>query len=517
MKTLQIRYSRRGGGLGLLRSKAFHLTGTGLAVSVLMILFLRAAQVRAADTTVVETRRLLPSNIQAGHKVGTVAVNETGDLVIVGNSQDVRGAVFIFERNLGGAGAWQERKMMRSPDQLIYDRFGWAPEISGDILAVNTRPNGGLARTTGTVYLYQRHRGGMDNWGLVTRHTGSGDDRFGLAIDVLGDVLVVGAPWDDQAGNDAGACYVYSRDHGGTDNWGLVTKMFSPDAGAGQEFGHWPRLSGDTLVVSEAFDSNSGGMSPGVFVYQRVEGGVNPFELVRKITPSVAGLYDVENSPVGPPVAIDGDLMVVGTSWDDTIQVNVGAAFIYERNAGGPGNWGRVKKVFPSQPSLSLRFGSRVAAYADMVAVSAFGTTGDRKPGAVYLFKRDMGGEDNWGEVARIVPSDASLDDDAFGCCRTAFRNGLLVVPSFWDDAYGVDSGSVFLFQVFDLPRLMMTPDSQGASVTWSEDPGVSFLLEHSTSALGAPWEPVPGGDSSPVRVMTDGSAGFYRLRAILP
>ncbi|MCG8404488.1 MAG: FG-GAP repeat protein [Phycisphaerales bacterium] len=56
------------------------------------------------------------------------------------------------------------------------------------------------------------------------------EDQFGHSIGVDTDVVVVGAPCEDDTGNDSGAAYVFERDEGGLNNWGQVAKLVASDA-----------------------------------------------------------------------------------------------------------------------------------------------------------------------------------------------------------------------------------------------------------------------------------------------
>ncbi|MEZ4904855.1 MAG: FG-GAP repeat protein [Spirosomataceae bacterium] len=80
-----------------------------------------------------------------------------------------------------------------------------------------------------------------NNWGLIKKiingaGTNTADqlfisintgnfDLFGFSIGLSNNTLVVGARFDDQGGGDRGAVYVFGKDTGGIDNWGLVKKV----------------------------------------------------------------------------------------------------------------------------------------------------------------------------------------------------------------------------------------------------------------------------------------------------
>jgi hypothetical protein len=53
-------------------------------------------------------------------------------------------------------------------------------------------------------------------WGQCQRaklaaDDGAPDDWFGYAVDVSGDVTVIGAPFDDDHGSNSGAVYIFER------------------------------------------------------------------------------------------------------------------------------------------------------------------------------------------------------------------------------------------------------------------------------------------------------------------
>lgn len=81
------------------------------------------------------------------------------------------------------------------------------------------------------------------------------DDFAGFAVDLQGDVLVVGAPGDDSIGQDTGTVFVYERDDNGTptdptdDLWNLTHQLSASDAAPGDEFGVGVALDGDLLAV----------------------------------------------------------------------------------------------------------------------------------------------------------------------------------------------------------------------------------------------------------------------------
>src|SRR5262249_38752633 len=91
-----------------------------------------------------------------------------------------------------------------------------------------------------------------------------------------------------------------------------------------------------------------------------------------------------------------------------------GSAYVFERNQGGADQWGEVKHLFPSDAAANdgLFFGNSVGISGDTIVVGAPGNdVVNLNQGAAYVFQRDQGGAGNWGEVTELNASDGANDD----------------------------------------------------------------------------------------------------------
>ncbi len=66
------------------------------------------------------------------------------------------------------------------------------------------------------------------------------------------------------------------------------------------------------------------------------------------------------NDAFGYTVGISGSTAIVGARYEDTTQPDSGAAYIFERNTGGANNWGQVKMLKASTPGNNDQFGFSV-------------------------------------------------------------------------------------------------------------------------------------------------------------
>jgi len=120
-------------------------------------------------------------------------------------------------------------------------------------------------------------------------------------------------------------------------------------------------------------------------------GPANPvFAQVKKFT----GSDTVANDFFAGTVAISGDTIVAGCP----LSGGTGATYIFERNQGGPDSWGQVKKLTPPSAPNDTE-GDIVAIDGDTLVVGVQNGTAN---GIAYVFERNAGGTENWGQVAQI-------------------------------------------------------------------------------------------------------------------
>ncbi len=290
----------------------------------------------------------------------------------------------------------------------------------------------------------------------LTASDAAAEDEFGYSVSISGDTAVVGAYLDDDAGSQSGSAYVFERNQGGADNWGEVKKLTASDAAAEDEFGYSVSISGDTAVVGAYLNDDAGPQSGSAYIFERNQGGPDNWGEVKKLTTSDA----IAGETFGWSVSISGDTIVVGAYLDDA--GNSGSAYVFARNQGGADNWGEVKKLTASDTTSGDVFGFSVSISGDTIGVGAPGND-DACPadpacrsGSAYVFARNQGGADNWGEVTKFTDSNAVANDE-YGY-SVSVSGDTIVVGARWDDDAGSDSGSAFVFE-----------RNQGGADNWGE------------------------------------------------
>lgn len=404
------------------------------SLSTVVFLTAAVAATAAAAPTFSQRARILAPDYDGSAGFGS-AVSISGDTMLAGAPFDgmigsITGAAYIFERSPGDPDTWiPVIKLEFDGDQN--DLFGAAVALDGDIAVVGAYGDDDVGSQSGAVYVFQRDAGGADAWGLVAKLIGSGVaplDEFGAAVAISGDTIVAGARRNDDAGTNSGTAFLFQRDFGGPDTWGEVARLTALDADDFDRFGGGLAIEGDTVVVNAS--ENGGGA---VYIYDRDLGGPNNWGLRLQIAdrpPSGA---------FGVSVAIDGDTLAVGAA---------GSVAVYERDSGGPDVWGRVAvAVGIDLGPEDIVFGSALSLSGDSLAVG-YQSDDDLgiRVGSAYVFGRDVGGAGSWGQIAKLTAADFDTFDD-FGGTLAISGDTLVVGAPGKDESDDLSVGAAYVFR----------------------------------------------------------------------
>ena len=127
------------------------------------------------------------------------------------------------------------------------DYFGFSVALEDDTLAIGAP---GADGNTGAVYLYARTGGAVTLQKVLIPDDQMPGDLFGYSVDLDDGRLIVGAPWNDDKGVNAGAVYIFDVSTSPID---LVGKFYSVDELAGEEFGTTVGIDGDVFIAGSPY------------------------------------------------------------------------------------------------------------------------------------------------------------------------------------------------------------------------------------------------------------------------
>jgi len=424
-----------------------------------------------------QMKKIVAADRAADDRFGvSVAISDT--LLLVGapyekedangmNTLNGAGSAYLFSKNGGGADFWGQVKKIVAIDRATNDNFGYAVSMSGNIAVVGapTADEGGTVTDCGAVYIFSKDQDGLNYWGLVKKVTEpqkENADKYGKSLVINGTTLLVSAPQENQDpyGNNpvvyAGSAFFLEQNSGGVNQWGIQQKIALKDYVANQHYGNAVAMEGDFAVISgmddfaDANGQNHTKQAGAAWIFKNVNG---QWTLVKKLVAPDRNAFD----NFGFTVAINGPNIVVGAYLHDLdgnganpLQ-DAGAAYIFNKDAGGTDNWGLVKKLVAYDRAYGTGFGSSVAISGSTLVAGAYGASEDATgantltaAGAAYVFSKDLGGTNNWGLIKKITPADRKYED-LFGEAAAMEDNYMVIGASACDDN-NVNAGAAYLY-----------------------------------------------------------------------
>jgi hypothetical protein len=337
-----------------------------------------------------QIRKLAPLDLAANDNFGW-AVSISEDTAIVGSKADddsatTSGSAYIFQRDHGGAQNWGQVTKLHASDPAPFDQFGYAVAIAGSTAVVGAWPkDGGSGDRAGAVYIFERNLGGPNAWGQATKLTASdstGFELFGYSVAVSGDSVLIGAPADDNFGPTIGAAYVFQRDAAVTGGWRETQKILPTDSAPLNKFGGAVSLSNGTAVIGAYWDDTNGNEAGAAYVFAQDNSNPDNWNQVAKLTASDGAAGDW----FGQATAISNDVAVIGALQDDDRGTSSGSAYVFRKHADG-GDWGQVAKIVGFDTAGSHDMGASIAVSGNMAVAGAPGQGfSGNDPGKAYAF-----------------------------------------------------------------------------------------------------------------------------------
>jgi hypothetical protein len=317
------------------------------------------------------------------------------------------GAFYIYTREDENS-KWTLTKKITDGSLHNEAFFGRSVTVFGDYAAATSELYPGVpGEFERRIHLYARNKGGADNWGLlkiIEAPDPATNQGFAFPeIRLYGDYLVASDIYDSQGGDSSGATHVFYRNKGGNNNWGYLSKIKDSNPKSSDIWGQVRAFKDDILVIHDKEDLGGGVYGHGaIHLYKLNNGNINK---IKMIEPHDGANWD----SYGIGVDVSGEFLAVGAHMrNENGYIDCGAVYLYQKNKDGKNNWGFYKKLVPKDLRGGDNFGASIGLYDDYLVVSA---PKDQNPkgtkcGAMYVFAKDEGGENNWGEVTKYIPSD---------------------------------------------------------------------------------------------------------------
>ena len=332
--------------------------------------------------------KIMASNAGQGQQFGE-STAAFGDMIVVGASgaNDNKGAVFVFDATDLSA----EPTMLVASDGAVGDVFGCSVAVSDNYIVVGAKYDDPYGASSGSAYVFDANDLSAPHT-KITANDGEYNDRFGGAVSVSGNFIVVGAQLEDDEGSSAGSVYVFTADNLSE----TPTKLTPSDLDAGHQFGTSVDTDGVTIVVGAP---NSDNQSGAAYVFDASNLSSSP----TKLTQGSGDPTDLDDL-FGKYVSVDGDYIVIGATQNNSSGSNTGCVYVFDTN-----NLSAPPTELSAPDSvLQAKFGHSVSVYRDVitVGVNKDDHNGLTSTGAAYVFDAS-----NLGTAPIKIVGDQDLGD----------------------------------------------------------------------------------------------------------
>ena len=397
------------------------LSVSGISKTVAPVaLCLFATLAAPASAQAIEDLKLLASDGEAYDEFAcSVAIN--GDKALIGALSDddngpQAGAAYVFDVTTG-----QQVAKLLTSDGGMNDYFGFSVAITGNTALIGANLDDDNGSNAGAVYVFDVTTG--QQVAKLLASDGEAYDQFGYCVAISGDAAVIGAPREDENGDEAGAAYVFDVTTGQQ-----VAKVIAPDGQIGDFFGNSVAISGETAVIGAPGDDDNGYFSGAAYVFDLTTG-----QQVSKLLASDGEVSDY----FGRSVAISGDTAVIGAWGDDDNGSFTGAAYVFDVTTGQ-----QVAKLLAQDGEASDYFGDSVAISGDVAVIGAYGDDDNgSSAGAAYVFDLTTG-----QQITKLITSDGEVND--WLGRSVAISGDTTVIGAQLDDDRGPDAGATYVFDL---------------------------------------------------------------------
>ncbi len=345
-----------------------------------------------------------------------LAVSLSGDRALIGapNHEEARGAAYVFVRT---GNAWALEAKLMADDAMPSDILGTAVSLFGDRALVGAAWDDDAGSRSGSAYVFVRSGSTWTQEAKLVADDGAVDDEFGTAVSLSSDRALVGAPFDDDAGDSSGSAYVFVRS-GST--WTQEAKLTAEDAAMLDFFGRTVSLFGDRALLGAQSKNVFGASSGAAYVFVR---SGSTWTQEARLTVADGAAHD----NFGSSVSLSADRALVLRS---RFQEN--AAYLFVRSGS---TWAQEARLTP--PDGYEGFPGSVALYGDRALLV---TRGDMEDvGIVYVRSGST-----WTQEA-LLHTDEGTWGQGFGSSVSLSEDRALI-GAFYETESAPNSGAAYVF-----------------------------------------------------------------------
>jgi hypothetical protein len=363
-----------------------------------------------------------------------------GDVAVIAARGDddngaASGSAYVFRRD---SATWVEEAKLLASDGAAHDRFGDALGIAENIIVIGASGDDDNGASSGSAYVFRSVGSHWVEEAKLLASDGARYDSFASSVGVFDDTVVVGAWADDDQGPGSGSAYIFRHD--GSD-WVQEAKLVASDGAPNNCFGMTVAAWANTVVIGAVGIEGYPGAFAKAYVFRFVDSAW--------IEEAILLAFDEKVEEARTAVAVWGDVVLVGAGHTGDSGPYSGSAYVFRFDGS---SWAREAKLLPSDGAEWDLFGHSVTLSADSAVIGApndgnsGGGYGDGH-GSAYVFRFDGA---TWTEQAKLLASDGAASD--FFGVSVALCGNTALMGSPYDDDQSPECGSAYVFDLDPIP-----------------------------------------------------------------
>jgi len=360
-------------GLSFEKYFQYPIMKRSISLLVLVLPFLVHAQSLHFDQKL--TAEIRTTNSAFGN-----AVDITDSVAVIGSPEDAydeahqnplgqAGSVSVFNKD--SSGQWVVVQKICAPNRKAKGYFGRAVKLSGNRLAIGAFEYDNGTISVGSVFVYTFKQGSWQFEQQLFPSDGNGKDKFGFALDLDGNTLIVGAysHAEDSAGNqpwfDAGKVYFFEFNNNQWNEIGKATPKMRLNSG---RFGLSIAVFGNNAIIGSPYDGyDTNGNDPilkagAVFHYRR-----NPVDGKWHEIEKIVGMP--RGGEFGTSVTMNDSFMFVAAP-KMSIDTFFGIGLVHMYKLNDSGTYRYVNQIKGPNPFENDNFGNAIDLNGNLLAIA---------------------------------------------------------------------------------------------------------------------------------------------------
>ncbi len=310
----------------------------------------------------------------------------SGNFAIIGAPYDDlvfspnRGSAYIFFYN---GSTWVQQQKLLAGDGASDDQFGMAVSMSGNYAVVGAPGDDNGANTDqGSAYIFFYDGSSWMQTQKIEHVSSGAGDQFGNSVCIKDNKVIIGAPFDDIAGNNSqGSADIYAYNGA---SWVLQDRLVASDGAVDDRFGYSVTITGNYAIAGIPYDNVGSNADQGSANQYFFNGSNWVFQ--KKFTNTF--FTATPDDRFGWSVSMSASYCIIGEPYSG-IDDKTGAALIYRFNTA---EWIFHQYISPPEPLGGNGFihtGTSVSMTDDycMVVASSWSENVSNGEGKVFIYK----------------------------------------------------------------------------------------------------------------------------------